>query len=158
MVMSQSTLASELENLEPSDSEQIAAQTLTDAYGVFATAATGIGIPITPAGVNLGKTAMLSTLSGMSAPGAGIVSIPAAIAAFWVAVAGGLAASFPGAIAVVPPPHASLPAAFAALMPANAAASLSLKDSAAAMATIMYADAIIGGTVTLPGPVVGPIL
>jgi len=160
MVMVQNTLATELENLVPVDVEADAAAGLTDAYGVFASGAAAGAVAITPAGVELGKAQMLPALTGMSAPGAGLAAIPAGIIAFWVGVAGGLAASFPGAIAVVPPPNAALAAAFAAMMPANTAAELSLADAAAAMAGVMYANAIVGGLVTLPGvpPLVFPIL
>lgn len=158
MVMVQNTLATELENLVPTDVEAEAAAALTDAYGVFASGAAAGAVPITPAGVNLGKAQMLPALTGMSAPGAGITLIPLAIIAFWVGVAGGLATSFPGALAIVPPPHAALPATFAAMMPANVAAELSLADAAAAIAGIMYADAIVGGIVTLPPNTPTPIL
>ena len=156
--MIQATLANELKSLKPTNIELEAAQALTNAYGVFASAAAGSGIPISPAGVESGKTAMLSALTGMSAPGAGTTAIPTAVIAFWTAVCGGFAVSFIGSIASTPPPHASIASAFAALMSANTAGKVSLDDAANSMATIMYADAIIGGIVVLPPSVPGPIL
>lgn len=156
--MVQATLATEIENMIPSNVESEAAAVLTDAYGVFASDAIGNTIPISSAGVELGKVAMSSALIGMSAPNAGITIIPAAILAFWVAVCGGFAVSFVGSVAAIPPPHASLSSAFASLMVTNKDANLSLSDAAEQMAVIMYADAIVGGTVTIPPAVVGPIL
>lgn len=157
MVMVEATLATELENLTPTFTEAAAITVLTDAYGVYSSDATAL-TPILSTGIALGKAAMAVALIGMSAPGAGIAIIPAAIAAFWVAVAGGLATSFAGATAIVPPPHATLPATFAALMPANTAANVTLEQAAATMAMIMHTDAIVGGTVTTPPSVVTPIL
>lgn len=157
MAMSQSTLATELEKMTPSDNEADSIQALTDAYGVFATGAAA-GVPISSAGVDLGKTAMSGALVGMSADGAGITKIPAAVAAFWVAAA--VPVSFVGSIAVVPPPNAGLAALLAVTLPANMAASATLAQAAAALAANMYSQAIIGGLVTFPGapPVVVPIL
>ena len=157
MPMSQSVLADELAKMTPTDQESVAIQRLVDAYGKFASDAMSL-TPILPAGVELGKTAMKAALTGMSAPGAGLVSIPTSIVAFWGAVAGGLAASFAAATVIVPPPNAALPAAFPAVMVANTVGSLSRAASTAAMAAGMYADAIIGGTTTTPPAVVTPIL
>ncbi len=151
MAMSESTLATELENLAPTSTESEAAQTLTDAYGVYAAGAIAGGVPITSAGVDLGKAAMLPALAGMSADGAGITIIPSAVVAFWNGVAGGLSTSFVGATAITPPPHATLPSAFASLMPTNTSGDVTKAEAAASIAEIMHADAIVGGTVTYPG-------
>lgn len=160
MAMVQTTLATQLQNMTPTGVEATAITALVDAYGTFASAATGNGIPLTPAGVTLGKTAMQGALVGMSIDSAGLTAIPAACVAFWGAVCTGFAVSFPSSIAATPPPHASLAAAFAALMPANTIAEVDLATAASSIAAIMYTDAITGGTVTLPGtpPVVGPII
>jgi len=160
MPMVEATLASELEALVPADNEPAAINALVTAYGNYASAAIGNGIPLAPAGVESGKAAMTGALVGMSAPGAGLAKIPAACAAFWAAVCTGFAVSFPGTIAAVPPPHAALAGALPPIMVANKNGSKSLKDSASAMATPIHTDATTGGTVTLPGapPVVGPIL
>jgi hypothetical protein len=158
--MTQAKLADELLAMDPVDNEPEAANNLATAYANFAADAVGNGIPLAPAGLNLGKTAMTGALTGMSAPGAGITAIPAAIVAFWGAVCGGFAVSFPGSVGATPPPHAALAASFAALMPVNTAADLSKEDATKAIAAIMYADAVLGGIVILPGapPVPGPIL
>jgi hypothetical protein len=152
MALIQTTLADELRSLAPTALEADAITTLTDAYANYAADATANSVALSPAGVLLGKAAMASALVGMSAAGAGIAAIPAAIKAFWVAVAGGLATSFAGATAIVPPPHASLSSAFATLMPTNTAGEVTADQAADSMALIMHADAILGGTVTFGIP------
>lgn len=158
MAMLQSTLSTQLQNMAPAAAEATAITNLVNAYGTYASAAAAGAVPITPAGVNLGKAAMQAALVGMSAPGAGITKIPLAVVQFWVAVAGGLATSFAGALAITPPPNAGLAALLAATFPANVSGNKTLAQAADAIATNMHTQAIIGGTVTLPGPVVTPIL
>lgn len=157
MALNASTLATQLQNLAPSSSEAAAITALVNAYGTYAAGAAA-ATPILAAGINLGKAAMLTALVGMSASGAGLTKIPLAIAAFWAAVAGGLAASFAGATAITPPPHATLPTSFPTTCASNTVASATLVVSTQNIATVMHADAIIGGTVTTPGPTVTPIL
>lgn len=158
MVMVASTLANELLNLDPVDTEAQAAQTLADAYAVFAADAQA-GVPqITPTGVSLGKAAMLAGLIGMNAPGAGAAVIAAAVQAFWVAVAGGLATSFAGAIAILPPAHVGLQALLALDFLNNTNSAATKAAATSLIAGDFYAQAIIGGTVTYTGPTVFPIL
>lgn len=152
MPLVQATLSTQLQNLVPVATEPPAVTALTNAYGVYAAGATSNGVPITAAGVNLGKAAMSAVLVGMSASGAGITKIPASIVQFWIAVAGGLATSFPGAIAIVPPPNAGLAALLAATFPANTSGNKTLAQACDAIAANMHAQAIIGGTVTFTGP------
>jgi len=158
MAMSASALAAQLLNLVPAATEVAAIATLVDAYGTFSSDAAAGAAAITAAGVALGKAAMQAVLVGVSAPGAGSAVLTAAVQAFWAAVAGGLATSFPSAVAVTPPPHAGLQALLDATFAANTAARANLVDAAQAVATDLYNQAIIGGTVTFPGPVVSPIL
>jgi hypothetical protein len=158
MAMVKNTLATQLQNMSPAALEATAITNLVNAYGTYAAGAAAGAVPITPAGVNLGKAAMQAALVGMSASGAGVTKIPAAIVQFWVAVAGGLAASFAGAIAIVPPPNAGLAALLDATFPANMTGNKTLVQATDAIATNMHAQAIVEGTVTLPGPVVTPIL
>ncbi len=161
MVMSQATLAEELKALEPSESEAESIDLLVDAYGTYASDAVGMTpapIAITGAGVELGKTAMAASLTGMSLPGVGLTAIPSAITTFWSTVCAAYVVSFPGTVASVAPPHAGFPAALGAVFPANMAAALSLEDSTAALAAVMHTYAIVGGTISIAGPVVGVIL
>ncbi len=158
MAMSSSVLATQLINLTPSATEAGAVATLANAYSVFASDATAGAAAITPAGIALGKATMQVALAGVSSPGAGAAVLTAAIQAFWGAVAGGLAASFAGAAAIVPPPQAGLQALLVSTFASNTSGSTSLADAAQAIATIVFNQAIIGGTVTFPGPVVSPIV
>lgn len=160
MALVQATLETGLLNLTPTDQEATAITRLVDAYGTYASTATGAGVLITAAGVTLGKNAMASVLVGMSASNAGRAKIPAACLAFWTAVCASFVVSFPGSIAATPPPHVTLPTSFPTTIDANMSGSLSLADSASAIAGVIHADALVGGTVTLPGtpPIVGPIL
>lgn len=158
MVMSASVLATELLNLDPVDNEVDAITTLTDAYATFAADAVAGAQSLTAAGVALGKAAMITALTGVSVPNAGAAILVAATQAFWAAVAAGLATSFVGATAITPPPHSGLSAAFAVTFPANTSGALSKAAATSAVADDFYAQAIIGGTVTYPGPVVSPII
>ncbi len=158
MALTESTLSTQLQNLAATTSEATAITALTDAYGVYAADAVSNAVTLSTAGVNRGKAAMSAALVGMSASGAGLTKIPLAIAAFWNAVAGGLATSFTGATAIVPPPHASLPTTFPDTCGTNTSGQKTLAQSAAAIAGVMHADAIVGGSVTFPGPITAPIL
>jgi hypothetical protein len=158
MAMSASELADQLLGLAPVPTEAQAVVTLADAYGEFAAGASAGAATITPAGVALGKAAMQVALAGISSPGAGAAVLTAAIQAFWVAVASGLATSFAAATAIVPPPHAGLQVALEATFAANTASGASLADATQAVATVIHNQAIIGGAVTFPGPSVSPIV
>jgi hypothetical protein len=157
MAMSQVVLAAQLLALEPAAAEADAVSALADAYATFAADAQAGTAAITAAGVALGKAAMLAALVGMSAPGAGSAVLTAAVQAFWGAVAGGLATSFPAATAIVPPPHSGLQALLDATFTSNTATAASGPDATAAVAADLYGQAITGGGVTFPGPVVSPI-
>lgn len=158
MAMSQSVLAGQLVNLVPAATEATAITRLADAYATFATDAAAGAVPITTAGVALGKAAMQLALIGISTPGAGAAVLTSAVQAFWSAVAGGLATSFSGATAIVPPPNAGLQALLVTTFGTNTASQASLGAATNAVATALYNQAIIGGTATFPGPVVSPIV
>lgn len=157
-MMASATLANQLLNLDPVATELQARQTLTDAYGVYASAAVAGAVAITVAGINLGKAAMLAALVGMNASGAGAAKLVAGVQAFWTAVAGGLATSFAGATAITPPPHAGLLALLTSSFATNTSGAASKASATSLIASNFHAQAIIGGTVTFPGPVVQPIL
>jgi hypothetical protein len=158
MAMSASALATQLLNLTPVATEATAIARLADAYAAFASSAIAGVAPITPAGVALGKAAMSSALVGVSAPGAGAAVLASAVQAFWVAVAGGLATSFATATAIAAPPNAGLQVALAATFASNTASRADLATATQAVATVLHNQAIIGGGVTFPGPVISPIL
>ena len=157
MAMTSAVLAYELRNLDPVPTEAQAIVTLTNAYGVFASYATAVGVPITSAGVSLGKAAMASALVGMNAPNAGASKLAAAVQAFWGAVALGLAVSFTGALAITPPPNAGLLSLLTTHFATNTSGSATKEAATTTIAGDFYVQAIIGGTVTFFGPVVSPI-
>jgi hypothetical protein len=159
MTMVQATLATALANMVPTEDEAAAIQEFADAYEQYALDATAL-TPILPAGVTLGKNAMIPAMTGISTPGQGAQKMVDGIVAFWGGVAGGLTTSFAAAIAITPPPHASLLAALPPIFASNTSGGLSLSDSMNAIAAPMHANAIVGGTVTTPGgpPVVTPII
>jgi hypothetical protein len=158
MVMAASVLATELLNLDPVPTEAQAIQTLADAYAVFAADAVAGAQPITPAGVAAGKAAMIAALPGMNSPGASAMVLATAVQAFWGAAALGLATSFAGATAIVPPPNAGLQALLTSDFSTNTGSSASKAAATSLLANDFYAQSVIGGTVTYPGPIVSPIL
>lgn len=149
MTMSATTLKTELLNLEPTSSEADAVQALTDAYGVFALEAEANAVPLTQAGVDLGKAAMSVALVGMSMTG--LTIIPSAIRSFWTAVAGGVATSFPGCTAITAPPHTTLDADFQVVTEANTANKRSKDAAMEALASLLKEQAVLGGTATFAG-------
>lgn len=156
--MSRSTLADELLNLDPVPTEAEAVQTLADAYATFAAGATAGPSTITAAGVALGKAAMSAALVGMSASGSGASRLTAGVQAFWAAVAGGLATSFAGALAIVPPPHAGINTLLEDAFDLNTSTAASKEVATSRIADAFYAQAIVGGAVTFAGPSVSPII
>lgn len=152
------TLATAMLNLVPAATELEAAQVLADAYGTFASTAAAGAVPITPLAITNGKTAMTAALVGMSASGAGAAKIAAGVIAFWGAVAAGLTTSFAGAVVITPPPNAGLAAALSAQFASNIATMASQAVATASIASVMAAQAIIGGTVTFPLSIVLPII
>lgn len=160
MVMSANTLAIELQNLVPTDSEEAAANALANAYAVFASDAEAL-TPILSTGIDLGKVAMIPALTGMSIFNQGATAIQTGVLAFWSAVAAGLTTSFAGALAITPPTgNATLANSLQPVFDANVASNASLVDATNAIAIVMHAAAIVGGTVTTAGVpvIITPIL
>ena len=154
MAMASNVLAVELLALVPVATEAEAVVTLSNAYAEFAADAVAGEVAITAAGVELGKVAMQAGLVGMNAPNAGVAKITSAVIAFWTAVAGGLSTSFAGATAITFPPHAGLAALLTATLATNLATSADRPTATNAMAVDLYNQAIVGGSVTFPGPTV----
>lgn len=155
MVMNPAVLAAELDKMNPTDDEVLAAERFAAAYKTFAYDAVGSGVPILPAGPDAGELVMIPLLAGMSADAAAPALMQAAVAAFWVA-AGPL--GWPAPMVVVPPPSVGFAAALLPVLAANVVAELSQTDSATANAAAMYADVLIGGTVAIPPASPLPIL
>jgi len=176
MAMSETLLASQLLNLSsnPTDVEADAITRFLSAYGTFLVGtgvgdgATANGVPISPAAVTAAAAAAGPTLVGMSAPGPfnmyhqALTKIPQAVsqgaASFWGALAANPSAAFPGAIAMTPPPHAGLYSQFPVVMADNTSNAATAQEAADNTAALLYAEAVVGGTVTFPGPAVFPII
>jgi len=158
MAMAKATLATQLQNMTPTDQEATAITNLVNAYGTFATAAAaGAAVP-TAGNITAGKTAMQAALVGMSASGAGAGKIAAGIIAFWAAA---VVPPWSPAVSGTPPPNAGLAALLTTTFANNTAGALSLADCADAVATDMYNQAIVGGLMNIPPPPAGtptPIL
>lgn len=147
MALNQSTLATELQGLVPTDNEGDAITALTDAFATYAAGATANGVPILSAAVNTGKAAMASALVGMSVDGAGVTKIPNSVAAFWAA------AIVPGAFGAdvgpsTPQPCSGLAALLASTFGSNQTGDKSLSDATAAIAADMHSQSIVGGVAT----------
>ena len=156
-MMSEETLAEQLLTVELVADTIEAIDNLTDAYGVYASDASSNNVDITEAGVTLGKEAMRLALigNGVFDPGWALTRLPASLIAFWGAVALGLAASFPGATTIVPPPHATFAVNFVPLMASNTANEVSAEEAADSLAALMHINAsgvAAGGTVTFGVP------
>ncbi len=156
MSMSVATLRTELEAIQPSAEESDAISALVAAYATYAEDAVA-GPKLSAAGKALGQTAMATALIGMSEPGAGITKIPEGLQRFWMAVAGGLATSFSGATAIIPPSFAGFAVPWAALMVTNTDSGRSQPEAVEAIADLIHTHSTLDGTVTFPGPVTTPI-
>lgn len=161
MPLLSTTLATELETLEPSASEAVAISRLVDAWEVYWGDATVNGIAATPGSFGAGLSAMSAALVGMSAPGAGAAAIAAGVSAFWTAVAPLATAIWITAPIVLVPPITpptllgSLSAALTATFASNTVGELTLAQAAQQIAAVMHANGGIGAFVpgsVLPAP------
>lgn len=151
-MMSKSVLEQELSKINNISDPITAAQVLADAYAVFASDAVA-SVFITSAGVELGKAAMVQVLNALpgalNSPGQGLTRLPQGVKAFWIAVAGGLATSFPGATAITPPPNTTLQADFVSVAALNKSIPRNKANSIAEISKVFYNNAVIGGVVTI---------
>lgn len=156
MALTQSTLASELENLTPTGSEATAISRLVSAYSTYFDGATVSGQTLVPGSTAAGEAAMSTALVGISGANQGATKLAAGISAFWTAQLGLATTMWITAPIVLVPPIvppaglASLTADLAAVFASNIAAGLSLADCAAAVAAVIH-SASSGATV--PGSV-----
>ena len=164
MALTQSTLATEIENLVPTSSEAAAAAALAAAYVTYFDDSTVSGASLVSGSTSAGEAAMVAALAGMSAPGAGAASIQAGVTAFWTAQLGLATAMWITApIVLIPPiiPPVGLVGIAAALTPvfaSNTSGGLSLSAAAAAIAAVLH-PASLGATVpgSIPPVVPAPI-
>src|SRR4051812_33667517 len=118
MALLANTLAGQLENLTPTDTEASAISAFVDAWEAYWGSASVNAIGATPGSFAAGLSAMAGALVGMSAPNAGAAKLASAVSAFWSAVAPLATAIWITApIVLVPPvvPPAGLPGLAATL-------------------------------------------
>ena len=153
MAMSSGTLSTQLQNLAPAGDEPTAIGHLADAWHTYFSSAQAGAVPYAPSSVP--RDAMAGAMTGLSTTGS--VAIQAGVTAYWVAVAAGGPVFFPTATLVTPAPGlAGIAAALVPVFLANTLGSLDLASSCSAIATVLH-PLNLGGTATLPGPVVTPI-
>ncbi len=157
MTLQANTLATELEALEPSQTEAVAITRFVDAWGAYWGGATVNGVPATPGSFTAGLSAMGASLVGMSSSGAGAAVMASGVSAFWTAVAP-LATSIwitaPIVLVppIVPPPGlGGLSAALAAVFASNTSGSLSISAAWQQVANVLHANGGVGALV--PGSV-----
>lgn len=168
MALVANTLAGELENLTPTDTEASAISAFVDAWEVYWGGASVNGVSATPASFAAGLSAMAGALVGMSAAGAGAAKLASGVSAFWSAVAPLATAIWITApIVLVPPvvPPAGLPglaATLASTFASNAAGQLNLSVAAQQIAAALHASggagALVPGSVPPAPPAPLPIL
>lgn len=144
-------LASEMENMKPTEVEAEAARALAEAFAAYFYDATATG-PAVPGSLEGAKAAMLGALTGMSQPGAGPASIQAGIAAFWGVVAGSAASIWSGTLSATPPPTlGAIAAAVTAVAQANTSGKLEKPQAMKTIAAAIHSNNL-GGMAVLPSP------
>lgn len=155
MAMSASTLGTQLQNMTPTTIEATANQNFANAWATYF-AASAAGVPYTSNPAH--KAAMISAMSGSSAPNAGALAIQLGVIAWWTSVVSTGPATYSGCTLVTPPPTISvIAAALAPVLISNTAGGLSLAAASNAIAAVLHANNL-GGTATFPPAVVTPIL
>lgn len=166
MALVQSTLADELANLTPVETEAQAILSFVAAWDTYFAGASVNGVPAAGGSYAAGLTAMQGALTGMSLTGA--VSIGAGVTAFWGAIAPLGATMFivpPGVIVppLVPPPTlGAISGLLTTVFAANTASSADAATAWANVAAVLHANGGIGGIasylVAPAPPVPTPIL
>lgn len=159
MALSQATLANELQALEPSGAEATAIDNLVGAWENYFEDATVLGIPVTTGSLATAVLSMRGALIGMSADGAAAAAIQAGVTAFWGVIALSAATiwlTVPPPLSASPPPGlGTIAGVLDPVFISNAAGSLSLADSAIALAAVLHPTQL-GGIALIPPPPVGP--
>jgi hypothetical protein len=154
------TLADELNKIEPAGDELQAANAWSTAFLTYLSNATGADIPAVQPIILTLAPLMTAALQGVSTSVLGPQKIQDAITAVWAALIPLTATVFPGTIPPLTPPtgNTGIAAAILAIVPVNTAGNLPRKEAMRTLAEAIHLTQIAGGLVTLPGPVTGPIL
>lgn len=154
-MLSQDTLAAELQALTPTDSEAVGIDRFTAAYKAYFAEATVDGIAVTVPALAAAETAMKAALAGISG-GGGAAKIQASIVAWWTAVNTSAGAIWTGhsppVLGVTPPAGlTTLAAALEPVFAANVASKAEIEAATDAIATTMHA-AHTGGVAAVGPP------
>ena len=161
MPFTESTLASGLEALEPTNTPSVGYARFVAAYAAYVKECTSNGAsPIAAYIDGALSTAMLVPMAGLS--GSTSISTAAtilasAIVAFWGPAVTNPELMFATATELTPPPYLDLEADLETALQANLDNERSLVDAAAAIAAAIHGDRL-GGTVTFPSLSPTPIL
>ena len=163
MALSQSTLASGLEALEPETVEAVAIQRFVDAWEGYFEGATVQGFPVQSGALSAALASLQGGLTGWSAPNAAAAAIQTGLTAFWATLAPTVATVWlplPNVVtppAVPPPGLAGVAASLTGLFVSLTAAGTTTKEQAAAqIAAVLHPAAGVGGTVIIQPPLPAP--
>lgn len=163
MPLDQNTLASKLENMQPTDSEPAAIEAFVSAWSAYFAGSSASGAPVVPGAYEPGLAAMRTAMAGMSAADAGALAIQNGIAAFWGGIAGIPTTLWITApVVLVPPivPPAGIPGIAVALngvFVTNTAGQLSLHDATVNIARVLHLNGGTGGSVPGSVPPAAPV-
>jgi hypothetical protein len=161
MALSESTLATELANMEPTSSESAAATALAQAFADYmdnAVAGTWGGVPINAAAVQAQVSAMAAAVDFEAGDTAteGAQEVRKCFWVLWTAMFTAPATFFTGAIAITPPNYGAngLVAALATTFGENVSIPRDLEDSAAELAADIHPRTDDQASATFPGPII----
>lgn len=155
MSLSEATLSTQLQTLGNPATEAEAIERLAEAYGTYMEDAEAL-TQITAFPIVFGKANMETAMVGLNVTGNAATALAAGLTAFWATVVTSGPLAFASASAISPA-AVSIAPAIQAVFDANKALNRNLVDSADALASVIHAASISGGTVTTPGPIVTPI-
>lgn len=160
MALTEATLATALEDMEPTSSELEAEQTFSESYGTYMKQAIAGAAPIISAAVDsLAVPAMKTAVDFDCGDSCGDCAdeMVEGFVAFWGAMVAAPASFFASATAISPPSFTGLAATLAATLADNSSNGYSLADCAAALAEDIHPATDNQGTATFPGPIVETI-
>lgn len=158
MALLPGTLATELDaRAQNTTSEQDARDAWASAWTAWFYGALAGGVPVAPGSLAGAQLAMSAGMVGLSVSGA--AAIQSGLVAFWATVVAGGPTIFPSSVLVTPPPGlGAVSSVLAPVFAANVATSADRGVAFLAIAGALYGSAGLGGTATLPGPVIVPIV
>ena len=163
MALSQSTLATNLELAQLSETFLAAGQALSNAFGEYMKEGTSNSVPITGSAVD---STAVPAMVAVLAPGLGVsfsiadfsTLLTNSIVAFWAAMVATPAAFLSGATVITPPTYAALAATLAVTLADNLSSKASIEVAMSAIASDIDTATAGLGTATFPGPIVAPII